>query len=102
MTDLYKFKFIDKFLNAVRESEEVSPQLCDKIANPATSWDKLIPIMKSSSLPPVYAENIIFGKIASAMNSYRNGGKNQALKEFAECGAAIMRVMEIIEAELEE
>ena len=102
MKDIHKFKTIDRFLNAVRESEENEPRFCDKIVNSATSWEKLIPIMKSSELPPIYAENIIFGKVASAMNSYKIGSKNQALKEFAECGAAIMRAMEIIEMELEE
>ena len=102
MTDIYKFKVIDRLLNSVRESEEKEPRFCDKIVNSATSWEKLIPIMKSSELPPVYAENIIFSKIATAMNAYKIGSKNRALKEFAECGAAIMRTMEIIETELEE
>lgn len=102
MKDNHKFKFIDKFINAVQASEEKEPKLCDKIVNTATSWEKLIPIMKCSELPPVYAENIIFSKIASAMNYYKIGCRNQAIQEFAECGAAIMRVMEIIETELEE
>lgn len=102
MTDIHKFKIIDRFLNAARESEEKDPQFCDKIVNTATSWEKIVPIMKSSELQPVYAENILFGKIASAMNNYKIGSKNQALKEFAESGAAIIRVMEIIETELEE
>lgn len=101
MKDIHKLKTINRFLDAIHESEETNPQFCDGIVNTVTSWEKLVPILKTFESTPVYAENILFGKIASALHSYKIGSKNKALKEFAESGAAIMRVMEIIEKELE-
>ena len=102
MTDLHKFKFIDKFQNALREVEEKNPHFCDFIVDSETSWDKLEQLMNGKNEPPFYAENILLQNFAAAMSAYKIGSRNQSLQELAKCGAVIMRIMEKIEKELEE
>jgi hypothetical protein len=46
-----------------------------------------------------YADNILMEEVAEAFNAYQEGDKAQALHEFAQCGAVILRIMETIEKE---
>ena len=102
MNDIKKFRYINNFLNTLSEIEETNPHLCDFIVDKETSWDKLEQLMKGKAEPPFYAENILLENFASAMNAYKLGRRNQALKELAKCGAVTMRMMEKIENEMEE
>ena len=41
-------------------------------------------------------------EIAEAFNAYQHGDKQNALKEFSQCGAVIFRIMEHIQKEIDE
>jgi hypothetical protein len=47
------------------------------------------------------AESVLMEEIAEAFNAYQHGDKQNALKEFAQCGAVILRIMETIEKDME-
>ena len=46
-----------------------------------------------------YADNVLMEEVAEAFSAYQKGDKAQALQEFAQCGAVILRIMEKIEKE---
>ena len=48
------------------------------------------------------AESVLMEEIAEAFNAYQHGDKQNALKEFAQCGAVIFRIMELVKKEMEE
>lgn len=47
------------------------------------------------------AESVLMEEIAEAFNAYQHGDKQNALKEFAQCGAVVFRIMEHIQKEME-
>jgi hypothetical protein len=47
------------------------------------------------------AESVLMEEIAEAFNAYQHGDKQNALKEFAQCGAVIFRIMELVKKEME-
>lgn len=46
-----------------------------------------------------YADDVLLEEVSEAFNAYQKGDKAQALQEFAQCGAVILRIMEKIEKE---
>lgn len=46
------------------------------------------------------AESVLMEEIAEAFNAYQHGDKQNALKEFAQCGAVIFRIMEMVQKEM--
>ena len=47
------------------------------------------------------AESVLMEEIAEAFNAYQHGDKQNTLKEFAQCGAVIFRIMELVQKEME-
>ena len=47
------------------------------------------------------AESVLMEEIAEAFNAYQHGDKKNALKEFAQVGAVVLRCMEFIQKEME-
>ncbi len=47
------------------------------------------------------AESVLLEEVAEAFNAYQHGDKQNALKEFAQCGAVIFRIMELVKKEME-
>lgn len=47
------------------------------------------------------AESVLMEEIAEAFNAYQHGDKQNALKEFAQCGAVIFRIMELVKKEMD-
>lgn len=94
------FKLIE---DELRHAVAKHPKFCDFVVNPKTDWSWLEITQKHAndvSAPPYYGENIILEEIAEAFNAYQHGDKQNALKEFAQCGAVILRIMETIEKEI--
>ena len=94
----FLFKIIDEHKAASRKH----PKFCDAVVNPKTDWSWIEISQKHAndvSAPPYYGENILLEEVAEAFNAYQKGDKAQALQEFAQCGAVILRIMETIEKE---
>lgn len=47
------------------------------------------------------AESVLMEEIAEAFNAYQHGDKQNALKEFAQVGAVVFRIMELVKKETE-
>lgn len=47
-----------------------------------------------------YADDVLLEEVAEAFSAYSKGYLDNALHEFAQCGAVILRIMETIEKEI--
>ena len=74
-------KFMGMVLDELQKAESKHPKFCDE----ATTH---------------YASDLFYEEYFEALNAYQQGDKEHALKEFAQCGAVIMRIMETIEKEM--
>ena len=94
----FLFKIIDEHKFACRKH----PDFCDEITgkSPKTVKKALANLRLENGAPPFYADSILHEEICEALEAYQKGDKEQALHEFAQCGAVILRIMETIEKEM--
>ncbi len=71
------------------------PKFCDHfIDESARTWAEAeMRIKAKNSQPPEYADCVIMEEVAEAFSSYSKGELDNALHEFAQCGAVVMRCM---------
>ena len=70
------------------------PKFCDLLVNNLSNWNRLEHMQKVvNSEPPYYGENFLLEEVAEAFNAYSQGDMEQALQEFAQCGAVVIRCM---------
>lgn len=71
------------------------PKFCDHfIDESARTWDEAeMRIKARNSRPPEYADCVLMEEIAEAFAAYSQGNLEQALQEFAQCGAVVVRCM---------
>ena len=95
----FLFKIIDEHKFACRKH----PDFCDEITGklPKTVKKALTNLRLENNVPPLYADSILHEKICEALNAYQEGDKAQALQEFAQCGAVIIRMMDFVACEIE-
>jgi hypothetical protein len=94
----FLFRIIDEHKAASRKH----PKFCDAVLDPDShvSWAESESRIKArNAIAKGYADNILMEEVAEAFNAYQEGDKAQALHEFAQCGAVILRIMETIEKE---
>ena len=97
----FLFRIIDEHKVACRKH----PNFCDAIIDPSSrvSWaESEARIKLRNSREPQCADNILMEEVAEAFNAYKKGNKAQALQEFAQCGAVILRIMEKIDKEIQQ
>lgn len=95
----FLFRIIDEHKFACRNH----PNFCDAITDPDSrvSWAESESRIKArNAITKEYADNILMEEIAEAFSAYQKGDKVQALHEFAQCGAVILRIMEKIDKEI--
>lgn len=86
----------------LRKAEGKHPKFCDvltKCAEPDTMEKAERIFKKLNSKGPWSAETILNEEIVEALNAYLHGDKYQCLVELAQCGAVILRMMEVVDAE---
>ena len=100
--------YINKFLGMVLEeldkAEEKHPHFCDAFVDDISgvSWADSEAAMKARNEHEPYCANCIqMEEFAEAMNAYQHGDKLNCLKELAQCGAVIMRMMEHVQKEID-
>ena len=85
----------------LRKAEGKHPDFCEALLDPESrvSWAESEFRIKARNLftKEWYADNVLMEEIAEAFNAYQHGDKQNALKEFAQCGAVILRIMEKID-----
>ena len=95
----FLFKIIDEHKFACRKH----PIFCKKMIDDEGNfyWDYCEAALKNRNAKNgnIYADDVLLEEVAEAFNAYNHGDKQNALKEFAQCGAVILRIMETIEKE---
>lgn len=95
------FKLIE---NELRHAVAKHPKFCEGFTDDLTGmlWaEREYNIKARNAHHAPTAESVLMEEIAEAFNAYQHGDKQNALKEFAQCGAVIFRIMELVQKEME-
>lgn len=95
------FKLIEEEL---RHAVAKHPKFCEGFTDNLTGmlWaEREYNIKARNAHHAPTAESVLMEEIAEAFNAYQHGDKQNALKEFAQCGAVIFRIMELVQKEME-
>lgn len=91
------FKLIE---NELRHAVAKHPKFCEGFTDDLTGmlWaEREYNIKARNAHHAPTAESVLMEEIAEAFNAYQHGDKQNALKEFAQCGAVIFRIMEMVQ-----
>ena len=98
-------KFFGEIENELRHAVAKHPKFCNDFTEDKSGmiWQIREECAKArnAKMEPT-ADGILFEEIAEAFNAYQHGDKKNALKEFAQVGAVVLRCMEYIQKEIEE
>lgn len=95
------FKLIE---DELRHAVAKHPKFCEGFTDDLTGmyWaEREYNIKARNAHHAPTAESVLMEEIAEAFNAYQHGDKQNALKEFSQCGAVIFRIMEHIQKEME-
>lgn len=95
------FKLIE---DELRHAVAKHPKFCEGFTDDSTGmlWAECEYNIKARNADHApTAESVLMEEIAEAFNAYQHGDKQNALKEFAQCGAVIFRIMELVKKEME-
>ena len=95
------FKLIE---NELRHAVAKHPKFCEGFTDDLTGmlWaEREYNIKARNADHAPTAESVLMEEIAEAFNAYQHGDMQNALKEFAQCGAVIFRIMELVKKEME-
>ena len=96
-------KFMGMVLDELQKAEGKHTKFCSSIIDPTSSksWaESEYRIKLRNQRGPEYADNVLMEEVAEAFNAYQHGDKKNALKEFAQVGAVVLRCMEFIQKEM--
>lgn len=97
----FLFRIIDEHKFACRKHPDFASAIIDPSSR--VSWEESEARIKiRNRRGPQCADNILMEEVAEAFAAYQHGDKEHALQEFAQCGAVILRIMEMIEKEMEQ
>lgn len=97
-------KFFGEIENELRHAVAKHPKFCNNFTEDKSGmiWQTREECAKTrnAKMEPT-TDSILFEEIAEAFNAYQHGDKKNALKEFAQVGAVVLRCMEFIQKEME-
>lgn len=93
------FKMVkDELLKAM----EKHPSFCDKFTKMnifhARHEERMMKAVNSNS--PHFADQILLEEVAEARTAYIQGNRTHCLEELAQCGAVVLRMMELVRNEM--
>jgi NTP pyrophosphatase (non-canonical NTP hydrolase) len=97
-------KFFGEIEKELRNAVTKHPKFCNAVLDPDSrvSWaESEYRIKARNAMTKDYSDNILMEEVAEAFNAYQHGDKKNALKEFAQVGAVVLRCMEFISKEME-
>lgn len=98
-------KFFGEIENELRHAVAKQPKFCEGfIEDPSgMQWQACEDSIKerNATIAPT-ADSILLEEVAEAFNAYQHGDKKNAIKEFAQVGAVVLRCMEYIQKEIDE
>lgn len=97
-------KFFGEIESELRHAVAKHPKFCEGFVDDKTCmyWahcEERIKARNEDHAPT--AESVLLEEVAEAFNAYQHGDKKNALKEFAQVGAVVLRCMEFIQKEIE-
>lgn len=96
-------KFFVEIEKELRHAVAKHPKFCEGfIEDPSgMQWQACEDSIKerNATIAPT-ADSILLEEVAEAFNAYQHGDKKNALKEFAQVGAVVLRCMEFIQKEM--
>lgn len=97
-------KFFGEIENELRNAVTKHPKFCEGFVDDKTGmhWahcEERIKARNEDHAPT--AESVLLEEVAEAFNAYQHGDKKNAIKEFAQVGAVVLRCMEFIQKEME-
>lgn len=97
-------KFIAQMKIELAEAEAKHPHFADGLSErSARNVSFHLDFMrKNNGKPPYMADLILFEEVFEAIEAYQKEDLVPALLELAQCGAVILRTMEMLENEIEE
>ena len=96
---------LNGYLVAIKEdlskAEKKHPKFCDEVIPPGFDFDEEEKRWKkwNDEAEKHYAADLFNEEFYEALNAYQQGDKAHALQELAQCGAVILRMMEVVDAE---
>ena len=99
----YKTVNLTKINIAHREACAKHPKFCDGITNKSNDAvrNALADLRIVNAEGPYFADRILHEEIAEALEAYLDGDLKHSLKELAQCGAVILRMMQFVQDEME-
>ena len=98
-------KHIEAIAHEYWEAQRKHPDFCKTMIDDegGFSWEQSEYAIKNRNAKNGngYADDVLLEEVAEAFNAYSKGELDNALHEFAQCGAVILRIMETIEKEME-
>ena len=92
----FLFRIIDEHKAACRKH----PKFCDEMKNENCDYRFYESLYKErNSKGPYYALDLLQEEIFEAMVAHQYNEKEHCLEELAQCGAVILRMMEVVDAE---
>jgi len=88
----------------LQNAEKKHPNFVSAIIDPSSrvSWAESEARIKArNAMTKEYADNVLMEEVSEAFNAYQQGDKAQALQEFAQCGAVILRIMDFVSMEID-
>ena len=97
-------KFIAKMKIELADAEAKHTHFADGLSERSAGNVKYnIKAMRDiNGKPPYMADRILLEEVFEAIEAYQNGDLVHAQQELAQCGAVILRTMEMLENEIEE
>lgn len=85
----------------LQKAEKKHPKFCDELIPPGFDFDEDEKRWKkwNDEATTHYACDLFNEEFYEALNAYQQGDKAHALQELSQCGAVILRMMEVVDAE---
>lgn len=96
-------KFFGEIESELRHAVARHPKFCEGFTDDLTGmcWaEREYNIKARNAHHALTAESALMEEVAEAFNAYQHGDKKNALKEFAQVGAVVLRCMEFIQKEM--
>lgn len=90
--------FLVAMKTELKEAEGKHPKFCDDLCDSEEAWDKVAEHYKRvNDTCEIYETNLLlYEEVSEALEAYSKKDYKHTLKELAQCGAVILRMMEFV------
>ena len=90
--------FLIAMKTELKEAQGKHAKFCDELCDSEEAWDKVAEHYKrvNDTCETYEANLLLYEEVSEALEAYSKKDYKQALKELAQCGAVILRMMEFV------